>query len=286
MDKRQGSLADRWHAPAALQCSAVIHAGAGAAWVASPGLWPYWLGALALNHAVLTTAGLLPRSSLLGPNITRLPDAAARRAQVALTFDDGPNPQNTPRVLDLLDAAGARASFFCVGAQVEKYPALAREILQRGHSLENHTDSHPVLFSTYGPKRMTREVVQAQDRIAQITGRAPRFFRAVAGLRNPFLDWVLHQQGLQLVHWTRRGYDTNTSSADTVLARLSHQMAAGDILLMHDGHSASTSSGQPVALEVLPQLLARLRAAGLHSVSLPMALPLTSVAAPGAPFEP
>lgn len=265
-------MVNRWRPSAAIQCSAALHAGAGAAWLAAPGLWPYWLGGLVLNHAVLTTAGLLPRSGLLGPNTTRLPAVAAERAQIALTFDDGPHAENTPRVLDLLEAAGARASFFCIGTHVEKHAALAREIVQRGHSIENHTNSHPLLFSTFGPQRMAREVAEAQERIAQVTGRAPRFFRAVAGLRNPFLDYVLHQQGLQLVHWTRRGYDTNTPGADQVLARLTRNLAAGDILLMHDGHSAATHSGQPVALVVLPQLLARLQAAGLHSVSLPTAL--------------
>lgn len=267
-------LVNRWRPPAAIQCSAAIHAGAALGWLAAPGLWPYWLGGLVANHAVLTTAGLLPRSSLLGPNTTRLPLAAAQQAQVAITFDDGPHPENTPRVLDLLDAAGARASFFCLGSLVERHASLAREIVRRGHSIENHTQHHPVLFSTFGPWRMAREVAEAQSRIAQVVGRAPQYFRAVAGLRNPFLDRVLHQQGLQLVHWTRRGYDTNTPSAERVLARLTRQLAAGDILLMHDGHSAITPSGQPVALVVLPQLLARLEAAGLHSVALPTALPL------------
>ncbi len=282
----QMSRRDQWRPSALLQGSAVVHAGAVAAWLASPALWPYCVGALALNHVVLTTAGLLPRAHLLGPNITRLPAPAAARAQVALTFDDGPHPENTPRVLDLLDAAGARASFFCLGSLVEKHASLAREMLRRGHSIENHTHRHPVLFATFGPKRMAREVAEAQERIAQVTGQAPRYFRAVAGLRNPFLDWVLHQQGLQLVHWSRRGYDTNTPSADTVLARLSHKLAGGDILLMHDGHSAATPSGQPVALVVLPQLLARLQSAGLHSVSLPTALAGPVAPAPGTLLEP
>ena len=258
----------------ALQASAALHAGAGLAWLAAPGLWPYWLGGLVANHAVLTTAGLLPRSTLLGPNVTKLPLAGAQSGQVAITFDDGPHPENTPRVLDMLDAAGAKASFFCLGTLVEKHAALAREVVRRGHSIENHTDRHPVLFSTFGPGRMAREVAQAQDRIAQVTGRAPQYFRAVAGLRNPFLDRVLHQQGLQLVHWTRRGYDTNTPNPATVLARLTRGLAAGDILLMHDGHSAPTATGQPVALVVLPQLLAQVQAQGLQSVALPTALSL------------
>lgn len=192
---------------------------------------------------------------------------------MALTFDDGPHPEVTPQVLDLLDQAGIQASFFCIGQKVEQHARLAREIVQRGHSIENHTDSHPALFSLMGPARMALEVGQAQDRISQVIGRAPRFFRAVAGLRNPFLDWVLHRQRLQLVHWTRRGYDTNTSDPAKVFSRLNRGLAAGDILLLHDGHSASTHEGQAVSLVVLKRLLAQLQILGLTSVSLPVALP-------------
>ena len=264
---------NRWIPPMAVRCSAVLHAGVGVASMAWPGHWPYAAGVLALNHVVLATAGLLPRSHLLGANVTRLPTLAAAHGQIALTFDDGPHPEVTPRVLDLLEQAGAHASFFCIGQQVERHVSLAREILRRGHSIENLTYSHPHLFSTFGPKRMAREVALAQDRISQATGQSPRFFRAVAGLRNPFLDWVLHQQGLRLVHWSRRGYDTNTPSADTVLARLCRNLAAGDILLMHDGNGAKMPSGQSVTLVVLAQLLTQLKLSGLHSVALPQALP-------------
>ena len=90
--------------------------------------WPWALGALVVNHAIITTAGLLPRTTLLGPNLTRLPDAAAARREVAITIDDGPDPDTTPHVLDLLDAAGAKASFFCIGWRARENPALCREM--------------------------------------------------------------------------------------------------------------------------------------------------------------
>lgn len=105
-----------------------------------------------------------------------------------------------------------------------------------------------------------------------MTGQRPTCFRAPAGLRNPFLAPVLHRLGLSLVSWTRRGFDTRESDPATVLARLTHGLRAGDILLLHDGHAARTTAGRAVLLEVLPPLLSRLRAEGLRTVTLPEAL--------------
>src|SRR5690606_26946563 len=112
--------------------------------------------ALACNHGALVWGGLWPRSTLLGPNLVRLPATSAARAEIALTFDDGPNPQVTPALLDLLDSANAKASFFCIGAQARRHPALTREIIARGHDLENHTQHHPNHFSLLGPRAIER----------------------------------------------------------------------------------------------------------------------------------
>ena len=119
---------------------------------------------------------------------------------------------------------------------------------------------------------MRAELATAQARLADITGEAPRFFRAPAGLRNPFLSPVLEQLGLQLVSWTRRGFDTQAHAPAVVLARLTRRLAAGDILLLHDGHAGRTSAGQPLVLAVLPALLDRFRSAGLRGVTVPAAL--------------
>lgn len=257
-----------WQATATIKGSVALHAAAAAGVVAMPSAWPIALAAVVADHALITAAGLLPRSRLLGPNLTRLPDTAMARGAVSITIDDGPDPEVTPRVLDLLDAAGARASFFLIGERAARHPALVREMVARGHSVENHTQRHPNHFSLLGPQAMAREVAEAQDTLAQITGTAPRFFRAVAGLRNPFLEPVLCRLDLQLASWTRRGYDTRCGDSQIIRQRLTRNLAAGDILLLHDGHAARTSFGKPVLLETLPLLLADLSAAGLHSTSL------------------
>ena len=113
-----------------------------------------------------------------------------------------------------------------------------------------------------------REIAQAQATIEDVTGYSPIYFRAPAGLRNIFLDPVLHQLGLHLASWTRRGFDTRTGDAAVITRRLSQGLGAGDILLLHDYHAATAASGKPVILEALPPLLAAIRAQGLATVRL------------------
>lgn len=261
-----------WPWPPLVKASAAVHVGA-AALALAPGLWPFAAGAVLANQAVLTAAGLWPRSALLGPNITRLPPASAARGEIAITLDDGPDPEVTPAVLDQLDAAGARASFFCIAARAAAQPALTREIVRRGHSVQNHSFGHRHHFALLGPRGFAAEIGRAQAVLADLTGCAPHGFRAPAGLRNPLLDPVLHRLNLQLVSWTRRGFDTRDPDPARVLQRLTTKLAAGDILLLHDGNARRSASGRPVVLDVLPRLLQHCRDAGLRTVTLDAALP-------------
>jgi peptidoglycan/xylan/chitin deacetylase (PgdA/CDA1 family) len=263
----------------------VLHVGAAALALARPHLWPWALSAVLADHLLLTTAGLWPRSHLLGPNWTHLPPTAASAGPapldpaIAITIDDGPDPEVTARVLDLLDEHHATATFFCIGERVAQYPALARAIVERRHEIGNHSHRHSMRFSLLGPGALAEEIARAQQVIAAATGQVPRFFRAPAGLRNPFLEPVLARANLLLASWTRRGFDTMNGSAAVVLGRLTRHLRAGDILLLHDGHFARTPSGTAVILEVLPRLLTALAAAGLRPITLRAAL-AQSLAAP------
>lgn len=266
------SSSPRWR-PSPLVCASLgVHAGALAAVLARPSLWPWALGAVIADHALLTTAGLSPRSALLGPNWTHLPQGAAARREVAITIDDGPDPKITPRVLELLEQRSAKATFFCIGERVQRYAELAREMVRRGHSVENHSQRHLNYFSLLGPGTLVAEIERAQDTIGITTGQHPMFFRAPAGLRSPFLDPVLSRLGLRLASWTRRGFDTVSARPEKVLDKLTRGLGAGDILLMHDGNAALTGNGMPVILEVLPRLLDALTGAGLTPVTLRGAL--------------
>lgn len=261
------SAAPRFRPAAFIRGSVALHLAAAAATLARPQWWPWTLSAVVADHLALTAAGLWPRSRLLGPNWTRLPGSGGPAA-IALTFDDGPDPEVTPRVLELLAGRGVRASFFCVGERVARHAALVRAITQGGHAVENHSQRHLHRFSLLGPRALGAEIARAQEAIAAASGQAAQFFRAPAGLRNPFLEPVLARSGLQLVSWTRRGFDTVSANPARVLARLARRLGAGDILLMHDGNAARTGGGAPVLLEVLPRLLDAVSAAGLTPVTL------------------
>jgi peptidoglycan/xylan/chitin deacetylase (PgdA/CDA1 family) len=246
----------------------LVHAAGLLLFLVHPAAWPWALGALVANHLALAAAVFLPRTQWLGANLARLPAAAAARNEVCLSFDDGPDPAVTPRVLDLLDRYGARASFFCIGRKAADHPELVQEIVRRGHSVENHSQRHSRAFALYGPGRLRREVGDAQAAITGLTGRAPEFFRAPAGFRSPLLDPVLAARGLRYASWTRRGYDTVEKDPSAVLRRLTRSLRAGDMLLLHDGSAARTREGEPVVLAVLPALLERLARSGLKAVAL------------------
>jgi peptidoglycan-N-acetylglucosamine deacetylase len=262
-----------WRPAPLISGSAALHLAAIAAAALRPHAWPWALGAIVADHLLLTAIGLWPRSSLLGSNWTRLPDGEASRGAVAITIDDGPHPDITPRVLDLLDEHGAKVTFFCVGEKVRRYPEIAREIVHRGHAIENHSQRHVHNFSLLGPRGLTDEIGRAQESITAVTGVAPRFFRAPAGLRNPFLDPVLTRLDLQLASWTRRGFDTVSRDPGAVLGKLTRHLGGGDILLLHDGQPGRNPSGQPVILEILPRLLDAVSGAGLRPITLRSALP-------------
>jgi peptidoglycan/xylan/chitin deacetylase (PgdA/CDA1 family) len=272
MQPHQAPLS-RWSAPPAVTASIGLHALAAGTAVLVPDAFWWALAGIGLNQVGLTAAGLWPRSQLLGPNWTRLPATAAERRQFALTLDDGPDPEVTPRVLDVLDQHRTRATFFCIAARAQAQPALLREIVARGHDVQNHSHSHRHHFALLGPRALAREVDRAQQVLADLCGLRPHCFRAPAGLRNPFLDPVLHRHGLNLVSWTRRGFDTVSRDAQRVLGRLMHGMAAGDIVLLHDGHAQRNLRDQPVVLEVLPRLLAHAAQLGLHATTLRDAVP-------------
>jgi peptidoglycan/xylan/chitin deacetylase (PgdA/CDA1 family) len=256
----------RYRPPPLLLASAALHATAAFGLAAAPGRWPLLAGTVFANHVVLAALTFWPRGTLLGATLDRLDEASARRGEVCLTFDDGPDPEVTPRVLDLLAARGARATFFSIGHRAAAHPEIVAEAVRRGHRVENHTHTHPNLFACLPPAGLRGQIERAQAVLGEAAGSRPTFFRAPAGFRNPFLDWVLHGAGLRHVSWTRRGYDTVERDPARVAGRLLKGLAAGDVLLLHDGSAARDRRGTPVVLETLPRVLDELEARGFSSV--------------------
>jgi Predicted xylanase/chitin deacetylase len=138
--------------------------------------------------------------------------------------------------------------------------------------VENHSQHHRRHFALMGRSGFMRELQAAQNTLTTITGQRPLFFRAPAGLRNPFLDPVLTRLGLRLASWSARGFDTRIGDVERVKNRLLRGLRAGAILLLHDGNAARTLDGIPVILEVLPTVLAAASAANLRFVTLRQAL--------------
>jgi peptidoglycan/xylan/chitin deacetylase (PgdA/CDA1 family) len=204
-----------------------------------------------------------PRSSLYLPVWWRLP---AGSPHVALTFDDGPHPERTPAVLDLLARHGQQATFFVIGENVRRHPALVRRILAEGHALGLHSDQHSWMFNCWPPGRVRRDLERCADAIATATGQAaPTLFRPPVGLKNPAVGFVCGRLRLCAVTWSCRGLDTGTASIEQVLARLLKGLRPGAILGMHDGAEPTRPRPGTLCPDVLARLLPVLRERGLAS---------------------
>lgn len=257
-----------WRPPPLVVASLVWHLLVIVAFALHPHAWLAAFLAILGNHVVLCIPGVYPHSQVFGPCWRRLP-SLGRGDEVALTFDDGPDPEVTPRVLEMLAAADARASFFLIGRRAEAHPELVARIVAAGHRVENHTHHHRFTFAFNLYPFLRREVERSQTALGRLAGRPPAYFRAPAGMHNLFLSAVLARLGLFFVSWTWRGYDTVEKDAAKVLSRLTGELRAGDILLLHDGNAARTAAGEPVVLAVLPALLEELARRRLRAVPLP-----------------
>ncbi|MBT8044619.1 MAG: polysaccharide deacetylase family protein, partial [Verrucomicrobiae bacterium] len=200
-------------------------------------------GALHLMTVVYLLWGTLnPQSRWFGPIQTQ-----TENDQVWLTFDDGPDLRDTPKLLELLKAYRVKATFFVVGEKAEKHPALIRQIHEQGHQIGNHTWSHPQsTFWCAGPWRTYREIVKCQHAVEQIIGVAPRVFRAPVGHSNFFVHAVLRKLNVQLVGWSSRGFDGVSQDTDQVLKRIKASLKPGGILLVHENSEIAVDVAQAV----------------------------------------
>jgi peptidoglycan-N-acetylglucosamine deacetylase len=217
--------------------------------------------------AAIYTAGTLislyllfhPRNQWLVDNRSRVPSS---RSAVALTFDDGPDPVNTPKLLDLLREKSVRATFFVVGQRAESYPEVVRRARAEGHLIENHTWSHPPLFCFLRPSRLRAEIDRCRAAIFNVCGHRSRFFRSPVGLRHPLLRPYLQCRGLEYVSWRIRTCDTLGLKTPALVDRILKRVVSGDIILLHDYRAG----GVHVMLEALPQVIDELRRRGFDFV--------------------
>jgi peptidoglycan-N-acetylglucosamine deacetylase len=215
------------------------------------------IGVVALSHVFLMLPIALPTLQWFGPVVTRF---ETKRKEIWLTIDDGPDPVDTPLILDLLDRHAARATFFVQGARVRSYPELAAEILRRGHTLGNHSDSHPsASFWCLGPRALAREIDRCTQTLAQLDmDAAPRLFRAPVGMKNPFVHPLLRKRGMVLVAWDIRGYDGVDPEPHNAARRILRRIAPGSVIVMHEGRRTrgGGSRSYPCVEHVVKQLSA------------------------------
>ncbi len=212
--------------------------------------WVWGLPLLLASHALFVVPVFLPNSGFYAPVLSRLPGQT-----VWLTIDDGPS-DDTLAILDLLDRYDAKASFFMVGERAAARPALVHKVLQRGHGLGNHSHSHPqARFWALGPGQLAAEIGHCQQVLGELAGSAPRWYRSVVGMTNPFVAPALKRHGLTRVGWSARGYDGVNCTPESVLARIVPDLAPGAIVLLHEG--AAHGHNLAIIEAVLQQLQAR-----------------------------
>jgi len=223
------------------------------------------IGALSLGWGALATTGVLfPWLEMYARIVSRGPVGSAR---VALTFDDGPHPVTTRRVLEALAPTRHRATFFVLGVKARRHPDVIREIHAGGHSLGIHGDFHDRLHSFRMPRTVRDEIARAADAVEAATGARPRFFRPPLGHTSVTTVRGVRLAGVTLVGWSSRGFDgIRGRGLEALVERVSRTLADGEIVMLHD--AAERDDYEPASVRALPKLLALLDERGLTSVGL------------------
>ena len=225
--------------------------------------WLQILAEVPAAAAVLAWGAYHPASRLFGPALCR----TASPNTIALTFDDGPNPAITPRLLGLLDRHEVHATFFLIGRWARACPAIVRDIAADGHAIGNHTETHPNLLFLSRPRIVT-ELTRCQQSIADITGTPPSLLRPPYGARGPQLRRALGAAGLtHVVTWTTMGRDWSTEGKRRLVGRLA-RVRGGEIIVLHDGCHRALDADRLATIRALEHWLPRWKDAGLHAVRL------------------
>lgn len=203
-------------------------------------LWPHapllGVAVIALSHVLVLYPTLRPNVQWLGPVVTRF---TTDRKEVWLTIDDGPT-EDTRAVLDLFDRHDVKATFFVKGSLARAHPDLIAEIQRRGHSLANHTQTHPAgSFWCSLPGRIGSEIDDCNRALTAATGEQPRWFRAPVGMKNPAVHPALARRGMRLIGWTARGFDAVVRDPQEILSRILPKLIPGAIIVLHQGREHS-----------------------------------------------
>jgi len=228
------------------------------------------LGAVLLVFALLSLDALYPKVSLFADSLYRIPQKAGVKT-IALTFDDGPVNPYTGQILDILDQYNVKASFFCIGENVRRNPGLALEIVRRGHTLGNHSQTHQSLLLK-GSRQVRKELEEAQLTIRKNCGIEATFFRCPKGYKSLVVTSALRRYPLTLTAYGYPIWDVQNPPAHELVERVLKRAAAGDIVLMHDGFPPDQPGRRDSLVAALPQIIEGLLARNITPVSLDQAI--------------
>jgi len=229
---------------------------AAAAWHLYAGLSPWVYAGIILVFLSLQAYGSIVLSAQFFLPVQFRGPAASR--SIALTFDDGPLPGYTERVLDILKAHNVQAAFFCIGHRVTSHPDLVARIHADGHVLGNHSYWHGKLFDLQTPAAIRAELEHTNAALHDIIRKRPRFFRPPYGVTNPMVAAAVRKLNYTTIGWSLRSFDSVSRDSGELMGKVSDQLQAGDIVLFHDYSEAM--------ITMLPKFLKHVVNAGLKIV--------------------
>ena len=206
----------------------------------------------------------VPFFNLLNPVPVRLPKHY--KQSVMLTFDDGPSKPYTLEIMDILDRFNVKATFFCIGENIEKNPDVIVEMYRRGHSIGNHSFRH-VIFPFLKPDRIREEIIQTSNMIQKITGQKEKWFRFPKGFQSRKGFSIARKLGVVPIGFSYPIYDVENPPAQQLIDRTLKKVKAGDILLMHDGYPTFKPGSRSSLVEALPEIIQGILDKGLRFVT-------------------
>lgn len=227
-----------------------------------------WLvAALAVGIAFRLLGVLFPKLGILGSVVSRAPRGRDAAPAIALTFDDGPDPDTTPRILEILRQERCAATFFVIGRKAAAHPELLQQMVEDGHNVGIHGYRHDRLHSLRSAKHAYREIQRTQDVIRKHTGSSTRWFRPPIGHASPATFRAASMAGVDIVLWSARAVDGYKGArSEDVLRRLKRGLSPGGILMLHD--ASERGDFAPVSAAVLGELIREGRARGFLWVNL------------------
>ena len=227
------------------------------------------LGAVGVAAVGALVHGTYHRNSpIFGAALGSLPLRTGGEPIVALTFDDGPNPEATPRILDALAATGTVATFFLLGRHVERWPALAERVAAEGHVVGNHGWFHRKLH-TQSPASVRRDLELGTAAIIGATGVRPAVFRAPHGFRAPWVSRIARSLGQRTIGWSLGVWDSALPGVDAIVERTVTGTRPGSILLLHDGDGYDASGDRTQTAAAVPRIIDALKARNYRFVGVP-----------------